>query len=394
MSKVLLAWELGDNYGHIAKMQLLAQGLRARGHEVVALFKDIGAGTQIMDFPVLQAPVWPAETRGFPEPPLSYPEILLRFGYHDISSLQTLAAGWLNAYRLWQPDLIVADHAPTALLAARSAGIPAAVIGEGFTVPPRLNPLPNMRPWLNVPLDRLVNADQRVTEIINAVLGKLGGQPVASVTGLFDVAARILTTFPELDHYPMRTGEDYQGAQYFVERGENIQWPQQGRGKVFVYLRQQHREFLRIMELLDAMDFCVVASVPGLTQNVRELFDPQRILVTDRHYRLASLQDCDFAITYGGHGMAAALLMQGVPQLVFPTHLEQYLLAGRVEQLGAGIAVNPEQQPALISRLLRKMRDQDDCKRAAQAFAAKHITHDCDAAMRAIVQRLESLMQS
>jgi UDP:flavonoid glycosyltransferase YjiC (YdhE family) len=391
MSKIALTWELGDNYGHVAKLVLLAKSLVMRGHEVVAMLRDITLLDSTPTLEVLQAPVWPQESRGFAEPPLSYPEILLRFGYHDAASLQRLSDGWCKLIELWKPDLVVADNAPTALLAARINGIPAAVIGEGFTIPPQLTPMPNMRPWLNVPLDRLIHSDTRVAEVINTVLAKHGNAPLRAVSELFSSVERFIFTLAELDHYPLRKGERYWGPQYYTDGGIEAVWPQGGRGRVFVNLRPQHRDFMRIMELLDAMDFNVIASVPHLTDHIRGLFNNPRMLLSDQHYRLAGL-GCDFAITYGGHGTTSALLMSGIPQLMFPTHLEQHLLATRIEQLGAGIAVNYEAPASAYGQLLRKMRDAKVYEQTAQAFAASQRGYDCGRQMEDIVSQFERLI--
>lgn len=393
MTKIALAWELGDNYGHAAKLALLAKALVTRGHQVAVMLRDITQLDSSSSITVIQAPVWPQESKGFAEPPLSYPEILLRFGYHDASSLQRLSDGWCNLFEMWQPDIVVADHAPTALLAARIRSIPAAVIGEGFTIPPKLVPLPNMRPWLNIPLDRLINSDARVAQAINVVLAKHGMSPIQGVTELFNGVARFICTFNELDHYPLRQGERYWGPQYQKDVGMEPVWPEGGNGQVFVYLRPQQRDFMRILELLDAMNFNVIASVPNLTDHIRTTFNSPRIMLSDQRFRLSGLADCDFAITYGGHGMVSALLMAGVPQLIFPTHLEQYLLASRVDQLGAGIAVNPETQTSTYSQLLRKIWEDKRYGEKARAFAADHHDFDCEQQMMEMMLELEKLIQ-
>lgn len=393
MTRIALAWELGDNYGHYAKLALLASALVARGHQVALILRDITLADSSPTFAVIQAPVWPQESKGFADPPLCYPEILLRFGYHDTDSLKRLSDGWCNLFDILQPGLVIADHAPTALLAARIRGIHAAAIGEGFTIPPKLIPLPNMRPWLNVPLDRLIHSDARVAEVINSVLAKHDMQPIKGVSELFNGVGRFISTFAELDHYPLRQGERYWGPQYHTNTGVEPIWPDSGRGRVFVYMRPQQRDFIRIMELLDAMDFNVIASVPNLTEQIRSMFNRPNIVLSEQRYKLSSLADCDFAITYGGHGMTSALLMAGIPQLMFPTHLEQYLLTSRVEQLGAGIAVNPEALPSAYGQLLRKMRDDKQFKAKAQAFAADHHDFDCEQTMQKIVLKLEELSQ-
>ena len=52
------------------------------------------------------------------------------------------ADAWRQLLTLLNADLILADYAPTPLLAARCLQVPAVVLGTGFSVPPSVSPLP------------------------------------------------------------------------------------------------------------------------------------------------------------------------------------------------------------------------------------------------------------
>jgi hypothetical protein len=61
MSRVLMAWELGANMGHLDRMLLTARVLRRRGHEVVFALKDLSRahGRVVGEgFAVMQSPIW------------------------------------------------------------------------------------------------------------------------------------------------------------------------------------------------------------------------------------------------------------------------------------------------------------------------------------------------
>src|SRR5690606_4495882 len=103
-----------------------------------------------VDGAVVQAPVWwePSLPSERPYGAASYADVLAMFGYASREGLGALVAAWDNLFAAFMPDLVVADHAPTALVAAAGA-IPAVAIGNGFTLPPAdLAEFPILRPHL------------------------------------------------------------------------------------------------------------------------------------------------------------------------------------------------------------------------------------------------------
>ena len=148
MSRIVFAWELGANYGYISQFLPFARELRKRGHEVVMAVRELHHASRMLEdnnIPVMQAPLWLPTLQGLPDPPLNYAEILLRYGYHDPAGLAGVVSAWRAMLMLFRADVIIASHAPTALFAARSMGLTAAALGTGFSIPPRLNPTPNLR---------------------------------------------------------------------------------------------------------------------------------------------------------------------------------------------------------------------------------------------------------
>ena len=150
MSRILFAWELGGGYGHTSRFLPIGLKLRDRNHEVIFVLKDLSHAEMILGrhgFSFLQAPIWLPKMTGLSNPPLNYPEILLRFGFHNKETLASMVKAWRQLFALVRPDLLILDHAPTALLASYGGKIPRTIIGSGFSSPPRITPMPNMRAW-------------------------------------------------------------------------------------------------------------------------------------------------------------------------------------------------------------------------------------------------------
>ena len=122
MSTIVFAWELGGDYGHLSRLLPIALELRQRGHTPVFLVRDLlGAETLLTPHGIaaLQAPLWLGRVNGLPEP-IGYPEMLMRFGYLNAQALTGVCRAWRHLFALLKPDLLVLDHAPTALLASLS----------------------------------------------------------------------------------------------------------------------------------------------------------------------------------------------------------------------------------------------------------------------------------
>src|SRR5438477_13210418 len=125
-ARLLYAWEFGANFGHIGAFLPLGRALRDRGHEVQWVVTQTGPAARLLrreGFAWLQAPH--ASEIALKNPPLNYADILLRFGYANAEDLMGLVVAWRELYRLGGAQLVLADHAPTAVLAARSIGLPA-----------------------------------------------------------------------------------------------------------------------------------------------------------------------------------------------------------------------------------------------------------------------------
>jgi len=86
MARVLLAWELGANLGHIDRLLVLAGALRERGHALSFVLRDLSRVQPRLvtqGYTVGQAPVW--------LPRLANPP---RLGNY---SAVLASAGWLDA---------------------------------------------------------------------------------------------------------------------------------------------------------------------------------------------------------------------------------------------------------------------------------------------------------
>ena len=223
MRRILFCWELGGGYGHLYPLLPFLLEFKRLGHDVGVAVKNLARAEEVFgrhEIKVLQAPTWWTPERSFPIS-VNYAQNLFRNGYWYSPALTGNLKAWLNLFDIWQPDLVFADHAPTALLAARSAGIPRAAVGSGFVLPPSLSPMPSLQPWFPIPQEVLDTREKEVLDQINSVLKALGFTILDCVADLFEGTEIFLTTFPELDHYGPRSDVRYWGP--IVSSGNGIE---------------------------------------------------------------------------------------------------------------------------------------------------------------------------
>ncbi|MCM2287891.1 MAG: hypothetical protein NDI67_02585 [Sulfuritalea sp.] len=394
MASILYAWEFGANLGHVGAFMPLARALREQGHDVHWMVTQpavVGDFLASQNFNWLAAPTLPEVSR--PGPPLTYADILLRFGYGDARALFGLVGGWREAMRLTGARLVLADHAPTAVLAARSLGIPVMLFSNGFTVPPRRSPLPSMRPWASVPEQIVRQLDAAALSAANTVLTRYGCAPLPRLADLFDVAEEALVSFPELDHYADRGPARYWGSLPSAGAGQPVAWPTGGDQRIFAYLRAESPHHEAVLGALCALGQTTVIYFPNLPPALAARFAAPHMRFLEHPADIGQMtREADLAVTYASLATTTAFLLAGKPLLLLPGHLEQFLVARRVEEMGAGRMVNPEQPAGDLAAVLTDLLTKPSWRDNARAFAAKYAAFDQQAVIGNLVRRISELL--
>jgi UDP:flavonoid glycosyltransferase YjiC (YdhE family) len=392
---VLYAWEFGANLGHIGTFLPVARQLRSRGttvhwavsqpHQAARLLPQAG-------FDWLQAPTMPEQRRE--GPPLNYADILLRFGYANGTDLLGLVVAWRELLRLTGAKLVLADHAPTAILAARTLDIPVMLFGSGFFAPPPVHPTPNMRPWTPVVAEHLVATDQLALASINAVLQRYDRPQLDTLAQLFQVAENSLLSFPELDHYPARGPARYWGMLPAAVAADSA-WPAAPGLRVFSYLRPETPHLEAALQALHELPGSVLIYAPGVPTELMQRYAASHLAFSPLPVDLNKVaRQADAGLTYASPAATVAFLMAGKPVLMIPGHLEQFLFARRVEEMGAGLIQNPELPPHGLAAMLQRVLREPGVRDNAAAFAAKYANFDQNAVMTHIVARVEELAEA
>lgn len=399
MARFLLAWELGDGLGHASRFRPLAQGLRAQSHEVDLMLREIVHARSVLGdlgLRLLQAPFWMHQTVGGPNPTVSLTEILVGNGYLQPDHLDGLVHGWLATLDLIRPDVLVADYAPTATIAARIKGIPVATVGGGFYLPPDASPLPPFRTWEPIEPGRIAYWEQRVTQTVNTVLARHGAPAVPCLSVIFRGDKPLLCCWPELDPYqrhamPTASGhiDPGLGPTFLNEGGGAPQWPEGDGPRVFAYVRSTHGDLLA----LDQSGCRTLCYLPEVAAGRPAPLVSPSIRYAGRPVDLArALPQADLLISHAGESTLAQALLAGVPMLLLPTQAEQFLNAQGVVQLGAGLNAAAHGQPAPYAQLLQTVLHTASYRAAAQAMAHRYRDFCPDTLNQTLTAACESLL--
>jgi UDP:flavonoid glycosyltransferase YjiC (YdhE family) len=374
LKRILYAWELGAGLGHVSRFVPLARGLDARGCEISWALTDSNPAHLLlrdrMD-PLYRAPAFAGSVDGLPQDQLFYSEVLLRHGYHDTPTLIALLRDWRALLEQARPDLVVADHAPTAMLAARSLNLPCARIGTGFCCPPAADPEPPLHFWEPHDAQRGAGAVRRVLESANGALAAFGAAPLASMAQFHAVDEDFVTTYAELDHYPQRNRPRW-GVVLGAESGAAPQWPDSPGPRVFAYLKGGQVQTEPLLRALRRKRCAVLAYCPGLAPATRAALETPALRFSEGPLDIEAVTaQCDLVVCGGGHGTVCAALLAGKPLLVAPEFGEQGITQYNVERLGAGLGV-PLAQTTRSGALLTRLFTEPGFARAAQGFRFRH----------------------
>lgn len=389
--RALFCNELGEGRGHISPYLALLESLAARGWDVAAAVRATGEAVGLFSggpIRMFQAPVCVARFDGLPRDQIDYNEILLPAGYGHPETLRGQLSAWKSLLEATAPDLVIASTAPTALLAARTLGIPALRVGTGWDCPPEADPLPLFRPWEAGIERRRETSSRLLLSTVNAALAAGGNAPLASCAQLH-AAPTLLCTYPELDPYrESRREADYLGL-----------LPSSGTGRepgaapdcdIFVYGRVTPVTDL----LVDALRKSPVRSVAWFA----DLSETERARRTGGNLTMLSapadipgvLARVRLVVGYASHGLTAEALRAGRPMLLMPVHQEQLLTARRVTEAGAALMVDPWDARPKFSRALARLLEERGFAERAAAFGRRLAEWSPQAGLERALERCAS----
>jgi len=396
MANILMTWELGGGLGHLMPMRGVGEELARRGHHVIAAVRDlsrvrssfINSGIDYLPAPIIAR-------RGKPpfEKTAGFCHILSNVGFSDDSALRTLFSAWNTLYRVVQPDLVITDHSPTALLAMRGKPIRRVNMGLAFYCPPDMFPLPSWEKGLWADrMMKLAEDERELTHKVNTMLGEFRRPALGRLGEIFsDVQETILATYREFDHFPDRPASRYWGH-WHAGMGAPPKWPQGKGPKVFAYLKPSAALESLLGELKEAGVPTIVFSAE-IPEPLQQRFAGDTLRFERQPLNIERVgAECDLAILNAGHGTTASMLRAGKPCLLMPLYTEQLLNAQSVERMGAGRWCS-SQKGSEVPPVLQDMLNSKKYREGAKAFAGRYADLIPERQIAEVAERLEQILR-
>lgn len=381
MARILFAWEFGAHYGHLRRDMPVARHLREMGHDVLFAVRDVRVAAKVLtpaSLPFVQAPIMRTRIR-LRRPPANYSEMLLAEGYAQPAALAGSIEAWARLIELYRPDGLVADHGPTASIAARACNIPFVHFGCGFAIPPVTLPMRRFNAEDRTVTDERLHASERMLiDNTNAALRHLNrSATVKSLADVFGEQSAVFAVFPELDHYGERAGAHYIGPILTPSGTRACGWVTKRPTKIFAYLHDGVSGTSAVVEELSGADAEVICVVTESTAQAQKKFSNSNMRLFGEAVRLQQvLPQTSLVISNGGGALTSQALLGGVPVLMLPAHAEQVMQSTCVERLGVGRVIGVKRDRRTIQSEISHMLESQRYRAEARAFAEKHASFD------------------
>lgn len=396
MAKILLAWEYGGGFGHVAMLVPLALKLREAGHEPVLILRDSktaaslwkDTGLEVLQAPYLPLPAtWDKTIRTD-----TLADVFALGGLISTSKLTALAQAWQKFLVSLKPDLVICEFSPTLAMATLGV-IPTVTVGTGFSMPPTGRALPSIRFWDPALSERSIEHEKQLYQVVCETRQALGLEPLSFVADLFGGEARFICVLPELDCYKAYRQEKPIGPLTSTPL-PSFQLQEKASKQAFAYLAGEDGNINRIAQVIAQSGVQCDAYIRSLSRDT--LPPDSSLFLHDAPQPLTELlPKRGLLIHHGGMSTSDIALRLGVPQLVLSRHLEQKATGGLLMWEGVAELVMTNHAPDMerLPTVLRTIMENGKYQQRAWQKAKEIAARPARPAVEIVVEACSSLVR-
>jgi UDP:flavonoid glycosyltransferase YjiC (YdhE family) len=372
VSTILFASEGRSAYCQFDAQLAIANRLRDQGHKILFACSEIEtvhetlAGLNHLLVPAPRS----LRSESNIKQPSSYERGLLRQGFDDEQTLSAHVHAWRNLFRASRTDIVVADHAPSALLAAATSSLPRLAFGTPFTVPTDV--VAEQVSDFRSPID-----ETPVLARVNAVLAEHRCEPLRRLSGIFAEIPVLLTTFPELD-VPRDYECTYLGPIGHREESHIVNWGNiPNRPRVLAQLHSDTPGLQAILQQLRAINGDVICSIFGYDHKVANPIDTFRVITHPIAFN-SPLSEASIIVGNGQTECVAWAAKAGIPQVHVTFNAHGKLNADLAAAQGIAIRVDARSAPDASGRAMRETILDGRYRAAARKLEVQCAGYDSD----------------
>jgi UDP:flavonoid glycosyltransferase YjiC (YdhE family) len=336
MKRAFIAWEIGGGRGHVVHLAAVAAALRRRGYRQSAHLVHLDHAEELAPYcdGVGPAPALPYFAPATDARPYSrYGDWLGLQGFADSAIIRTAIGRWRALIEADRPDIVIAEQAPSAILAARSLDLPVVQVGVPATAPPA--GMPTFPPFLS-DRDAILFRETALLAALNAAIADFALPPLSTLPAIYTCDEQVVASVRLLDRYdewrtrprvPPVIGE-------WREPGERRST------ELFVYLSTLDRLDPVILTAIGSIALPTRAVVADNLSMAMAVISRRGAIVEGAPRPAAEIARTARVLVHAGnHGMCCLGLRAGIPQVTLSAQVE-HVFDGRVlAQAGVGIIV-------------------------------------------------------
>lgn len=373
--KVLLANEFGIGRGHVVSLLQAARALGPGFTFEAALYNRTFAaelaplGALVYDGPGY---VYDARRRTGPDAVLTatWGEFLGDLGFSQRDRVRDIVLWWHDVLGKRRIDLLLADYAPLAQIAARARGIPTIAVGQGYGLPP--DHLARFPPLHATSSSRLYDEDA-LLDNVNAAAAAIGLAPLAALPEVYHATLPMVRTLPFLDLYQGMRRYPYVLPEIPFTRSIAAEGDE-----VFIYFATHELDDPEVVEALAHLPLPRRAFIPTAKPQVAARLAASGMIIEQApvpHDLIAARSR--LMVNSGQHGTLCLGLFAGLPQVALPQHMEHAHHATQVAAQGVAhvISHSNRNRDTIIQTIMSLWSDETIAQKAREVAQSLRQTY-------------------